>query len=60
MNMVRESTMSEITKRNHDEACKNSSEKKRGILGKASEEDQRLYRNGLATVCYRTGRIVRI
>lgn len=35
-------------------------DKKRAIINDATEEEQRLLRHGMATVCYRTGRILRL
>lgn len=56
----RESTLSETTKRNYNSNIDRQVERRRGIIGSAPEELQRLRTVGLATVDYRTGRVVRI
>ena len=57
---VKEKSLSEHTERNYENNVKNQSERKRAIVSAASEEMQRLYRMRMATVNYRTGKLVRI
>ena len=60
MNKVKESTLSEITKKHYNDNIDKMNKAKKVILERSNEDMQRLYRHGMAVIDYRNGKLVRI